>query len=326
MRCVVLPCTLSWDWLLAGLPRHQAQKSLSYRSWSSRSRSCTRMALGKLLSPWLPQSTMDEVVSSLASACEGVASWDSSLTSTFRDGVQGREKEMFSRRTVYDLLFPRVVVYSKDYQTIQSFTVTSDSTEGYATLRFPSDRDRGRFTVHPISVDSVLQVAGFLANMQGGVRDVHICGAVDTVRILAEALDDDAEWSVLQECQLCRGRSGCCSVRVVVVKLGGEVEKWRMVWKLWFRRTVFNLGSSSLTRWFAGLHLSPWPLRARITLLRLHYPLHDHQSDEPKRQVSLHRISLLILSRSLSTTHPRLSGPLPQLAESIPPRLPPAPI
>jgi len=169
--------------------------------------------------------TMDEAVSSLASACKGVAPWVSSLTSTFRDGVQGREKEMFSRRTVYDLLFPRVVVYSEDYQTIQSFTVTSDSTEGYATLRLPPDRDRGRFAVHPIFVDSVLQVAGFLANMQGGVRDVHICDAVDTVRILVEALDDDAEYGAYcKSVSFAEGGVDVVVCEVVVVKLGGRVE------------------------------------------------------------------------------------------------------
>ena len=170
--------------------------------------------------------TMDEAVrSALASAYVDVASCISSLASASRGGVQGREKEVFSRRTVYDLLFPRVVVYSKDYQTIQSFTVSSDSTEGYATLRLPSDRDRGRFTVHPIFVDSVLQVAGFLANMQGGIRDVHICDAVDTVRILFDAVDGDAEYGAYcKSVSFAEGGVDLVVCEVVVIKLGGEVE------------------------------------------------------------------------------------------------------
>lgn len=173
---------------------------------------------------YLIEETGETVPSALASAYEDVAPCISSLNSASRDGVQGREKEVFSRRTVYDLLFPRVVVYSRDYQTIQSFIMSSDSTEGYATLRLPFDRNRGRFTVHPVFVDSVLQVAGFLANMQGGVRDVHICDAVDTVRILAGAVDDDAEYGAYcRSIGFAEGGGDVVVCEVVVVKLGVEM-------------------------------------------------------------------------------------------------------
>ena len=175
---------------------------------------------------YLIETTDETVISALASAYEEVASCISSLTSTPRDGVQGREKEVFSRRTVYDLLFPRVVVYSKDYQTIQSFTVSSDSTEGYATLRLPLDRDQGSFAVHPIFIDSVLQAAGFLANMQCGVRDVYICDAMDTVRILAGAVDDDAEYGAYcRSVGFSEGGVDVVVCEVVVVKLGAEAEE-----------------------------------------------------------------------------------------------------
>ena len=171
--------------------------------------------------------TMDEaLLSELTGAYEDAIPRISYLTSTSQDGIRGREKEVFSRRTVYDLLFPRVVAYSKDYQTIQTFTVSSDSTEGYATLRLPFDRDRRRFTVHPVFVDSVLQVAGFLANMQGGVRDVHICDSVDTIRILAEAVDDDAEYGAYcKSVSFAEAGVDIVVCEVVVVRLGGEVEE-----------------------------------------------------------------------------------------------------
>jgi iterative type I PKS product template protein len=171
--------------------------------------------------------TMDEAaLSALARAYNDVVPYITSLSSTSRDGIQGREKEVFSRRTVYDLLFPRVVVYSKDYQTIQSFTVSSDSSEGYATLRLPSDHDRGNFAAHPIFVDSVLQVAGFLANMQGGVRDVHICDAVGSIRILVDAVDYDAGYGAYSKSvSFVEGGADVVVCEVVVVKLGGEVKE-----------------------------------------------------------------------------------------------------
>jgi iterative type I PKS product template protein len=170
---------------------------------------------------------MDEtLLSELTRTYEDAIPRISSLTSTSRDGVRGREKEVFSKRTVYDLLFPRVVAYSRDYQTIQSFTVSSDSTEGYATLRLPFDRDRGRFAVHPVFVDSILQVAGFLANMQGGVRDVHICDNVDTIRILVEAVDDDAEYGAYcKSVGFVEGGVDIVVCEVVVVRLGVEAEE-----------------------------------------------------------------------------------------------------
>ena len=172
------------------------------------------------------EATDEAALSALADTYKDVAPRVVSLTSTSRDGVRGWEKEVFSRRTVYDLLFPRIVVYSEDYQTIQSFTVSPDSSEGYATLRLPSDRNRGSFTVHPIFVDSVLQVAGFLANMRGGVRDVHICDAVDNILILAEAVDDDAEYGAYsRSVGFSEGGVDVVMCEVVVVKLGGKVEE-----------------------------------------------------------------------------------------------------
>ena len=98
---------------------------------------------------------------------------------------------------------------------------------------------------------TVLQVTEFLANMQGGVRDVYICDAVDTVRIFVEALDDDAENGVYcKSVNFAEGRVDVVVCEVVVVKLGGV--KRRMLWKLRFKRRVFGFGNSNLTRWFAG--------------------------------------------------------------------------
>ena len=186
---------------------------------------CARDGEGELhCRGWYRAETMDEAaLSALGDTYRGVAPSIASLTSTSRDGLQGREKEVFSRRTVYDLLFPRIVVYSKDYQTIQSFTISSDSSEGYATLRLPPNRDRGSFAAHPIFVDSVLQVAGFLANMRGGVSDVHICDAVDNLRILAEAVDDGAEYGAYSKSVgFVEGGVDVVACEVVVVKLGGK--------------------------------------------------------------------------------------------------------
>ncbi|KAF8626009.1 hypothetical protein AX17_006732 [Amanita inopinata Kibby_2008] len=108
----------------------------------------------------------------------------------------GKEPEVFSTRTAYDIIFPRVVSYSRNYQTMKSLVVGFDATEGYANVKLPSDYDRGTFTVHPIFMDTLLHVAGFTANLQGSRDDAYICSEVASVKVIPELVDNEAPYSV----------------------------------------------------------------------------------------------------------------------------------
>ncbi|PBK92884.1 putative polyketide synthase [Armillaria gallica] len=108
----------------------------------------------------------------------------------------GMQQETFSTRTVYDGLFQRVVDYSKEYHTMQSLTIDASHMEGCAQVRLPRDHDKGPYVVHPVFMDTLLHVAGFVANMQGERNDAFICTEVGSVKVIPEFVDTNAEYVV----------------------------------------------------------------------------------------------------------------------------------
>lgn len=104
--------------------------------------------------------------------------------------------EIFSTRTAYEVIFPRVVDYGKEYHTMQSLTVDATGMEGYAIAKLPSDYDPGKFVAHPVFTDTLLHVAGFVANLKGDWKDAYICSEVGSVKIIPAAIDNDASYSI----------------------------------------------------------------------------------------------------------------------------------
>lgn len=108
----------------------------------------------------------------------------------------GELPEVFSTRTAYEVIFPRVVDYSKEYHTMQSLTVDPSGMEGVASVKLPVDHDKGSYVAHPVFMDTLLHVAGFVANMQGGINDAYICSEVGTVKVIPELIDNNASYTV----------------------------------------------------------------------------------------------------------------------------------
>ncbi|KAF7327244.1 hypothetical protein MKEN_00301700 [Mycena kentingensis (nom. inval.)] len=104
--------------------------------------------------------------------------------------------EVFSKRTTYEVIFPRVVEYGEEYHTIQTLTVSTSGMEGVATVQLPPDYDRASFVVHPVWMDTLLHVAGFVANMQGGVNDAYICTRIDAVKVFPGVVNNDKPYLV----------------------------------------------------------------------------------------------------------------------------------
>ncbi|SJL08179.1 uncharacterized protein ARMOST_11542 [Armillaria ostoyae] len=84
----------------------------------------------------------------------------------------------------YEIVFTRVVRYAKEYHTMNNVTICKNGTEGYAVVKLPKDHDKSKFVVHPVFMDTMLHVAGFLANMQGGDNDAYICSKVESEGIM----------------------------------------------------------------------------------------------------------------------------------------------
>ncbi|KIL57002.1 hypothetical protein M378DRAFT_133566 [Amanita muscaria Koide BX008] len=108
----------------------------------------------------------------------------------------GKQPEMFSTRTVYEVIFPRVVKYSKEYQTMKSLCVSADGLEGCAKVSLTAEHGQGVFSAHPVFVDTLLHAAGFVANMSGGPNDAYICSEVGSVKVFPEFIKQDTSYTV----------------------------------------------------------------------------------------------------------------------------------
>ncbi|KAG1818621.1 putative polyketide synthase [Suillus subaureus] len=105
------------------------------------------------------------------------------------------QAEIFSTRTLYEVVFPRVVEYSSKYHTIQSLTASADGMDGIAQIKLP-DAPRLSFASHPIFADTLLHTAGFLANTQGDIGDAYICSEVGSFQMLSEFIDQEQTYTV----------------------------------------------------------------------------------------------------------------------------------
>jgi iterative type I PKS product template protein len=99
------------------------------------------------------------------------------------------EAESISTRTAYDVIFPRVVNYSEIYRTMKSVTIHPNGLDAYAIIKVPFNLTPGNYTVHPVFTDTLLHVAGFVANLQGGSNDAFICSQVDAAKVIPELID-----------------------------------------------------------------------------------------------------------------------------------------
>ena len=111
-----------------------------------------------------------------------------------------RDGNMFTTSSIYQLIFPRVVTYGRNYRAVRTLTISAEGTEGYATVQLPNNSDRDHFVVHPILMDAVLHVAGFIANICGGLNDAFICSKVGCVEVIPPLVDDSAPYGVYVNC------------------------------------------------------------------------------------------------------------------------------
>jgi iterative type I PKS product template protein len=133
--------------------------------------------------------TVDETAGSLDSAFRVIPEF-----STAEVGPR-KEAEIFSTRTLYEVVFPRVVEYSAKYHTIQSLTASPNGMDGLAQVKLPN-APRHSFAAHPIFADTLLHTAGFLANTQGDIGDAYICSEVQSFQMLSEFIDQEQSYTV----------------------------------------------------------------------------------------------------------------------------------
>ncbi|KAI5814556.1 beta-ketoacyl synthase [Pyronema omphalodes] len=99
--------------------------------------------------------------------------------------------ERVNTRLMYDVIFTRVVAYSKGYQSVQSMNISQNGDEGYGTFKIPGELKEGRYVVQPVFMDTLLHAAGFIANSSVGTDEACICSKVESVKIIS----DDIDWN-----------------------------------------------------------------------------------------------------------------------------------
>lgn len=109
--------------------------------------------------------------------------------------ADGVNLETLRTRTLYDLVFPRVVQYSKLYQVIRKMTLDERTGEGFATIQLSDEQVNKAFVAQPIFVDALLHAAGFLINSQAANGDAYICGQVDSTKMLYD-IDYSATYEI----------------------------------------------------------------------------------------------------------------------------------
>ena len=104
--------------------------------------------------------------------------------------------ESFSTRTVYEIIFPRVVEYSKEFQTVQFLDIKSDGMGATATIELGSVSDRPSFVIDPIFLDTLLHVVGFISNMQGGLHEAYICDEIGLIESIPSYIKSGSRFVV----------------------------------------------------------------------------------------------------------------------------------
>ncbi|KAH9041988.1 polyketide beta-ketoacyl-synthase [Lactarius pseudohatsudake] len=117
--------------------------------------------------------------------------------------ISRSDNKLFTTSSIYEVFFPPVVTYGKDYHVIQTLTISTDNTEGYATVQLldTPNFQHDRFVIHPVLMDAILQVAGFVGNMHGTVGDAFICSKVALVEVIPHLIDNaGAPYGVYVNC------------------------------------------------------------------------------------------------------------------------------
>jgi iterative type I PKS product template protein len=98
--------------------------------------------------------------------------------------ISKRDGKLFTTSSIYEVFFPRIVAYGKCYRAVQTLKISADGTEGYATIQLPNGMADNNFVVHPILMDAILHVAGFIANMLGSSDHAFICSKIGCVEVI----------------------------------------------------------------------------------------------------------------------------------------------
>ncbi|KAI0409182.1 hypothetical protein F4802DRAFT_239318 [Xylaria palmicola] len=87
--------------------------------------------------------------------------------------------DSFSPKTIYHVIFPRVVAYDKPFLTLKQLSVSESRLEGCGTLHLDRSLLQSKFVCHPAFMDTLLHAPGFIANIYVPADVACICIGIE---------------------------------------------------------------------------------------------------------------------------------------------------
>ncbi|KAK6210644.1 Type I Iterative PKS [Pestalotiopsis sp. IQ-011] len=106
----------------------------------------------------------------------------------YLSGAGQDDSSTFRRKVLYETIFPRVVAYSAEYQSLMSLDVADSNLEGLGSFRLPLNT-HGDYLAPPIFTDTLLHAAGFIANLAVKSEEICICARVDSIEVAYREID-----------------------------------------------------------------------------------------------------------------------------------------
>ncbi|KAI1746541.1 hypothetical protein F4782DRAFT_545231 [Xylaria castorea] len=97
----------------------------------------------------------------------------------------GAAVDLFSPKTIYQVIFPRVVAYDEPFRTLKQLSISESRLEACGTIQLDSTFLGNKFVCHPAFIDTMLHAPGFLANIYVPADIACICTSIECVYLPA---------------------------------------------------------------------------------------------------------------------------------------------
>ncbi|KAI1324240.1 hypothetical protein F5Y16DRAFT_412155 [Xylariaceae sp. FL0255] len=105
--------------------------------------------------------------------------------------------DSFSARTIYNVIFPRVVAYSEPFLLLKKLSVSESRLEGCGKLEIASSMSEKNFVCHPAFLDTLLHAPGFIVNMYVPTDVAGICVGIEQVYLPSAQDIETGEMSII---------------------------------------------------------------------------------------------------------------------------------
>ena len=142
--------------------------------------------------------------------------------SNYLVGSERHNTSRFHGRVLYDIVFARVVKYSKEYQSLIELNVSESSLEGLGTFKVPgASQASHQPEVFVRWCDVLLHSAGYVANMTIGQDEIGICAHIESIEVLYNNIDFGDTFTIY--CSLVDSLKGAVIADSYAVSPEGEV-------------------------------------------------------------------------------------------------------